>query len=154
MRWPAYAMAVLFLGYAVGKGLFAARGRLGFPGGPVVPASEYERYARMGMDVEVVQWFGVPTGLLAAALVLVTVTAAGRRVPRPLVLLALAGMLAAVGAGAAFMVVDGFVGIGIGWQWYHGVLGIAVVGLLTATIRSYARSSRPGAGRRAPVPGP
>lgn len=136
-RWPAYTMAVLFLGYAVGKASYAAQGRLGFPGGPVVPADEYERYAREVADVALVQWLGVPTGLLAAALVLATVTAVGRRVPRVLMLPALVGMLVAVGGGAAIMVVDGFVGIGVGWQWYHGVLGVVVAGLLAATVWSY-----------------
>ncbi|MGP3929269.1 hypothetical protein [Nonomuraea sp. KM88] len=35
-RWPAYAVAGLFLGYAAGKAAFATQARLGFPGGPPV----------------------------------------------------------------------------------------------------------------------
>jgi hypothetical protein len=129
-------MAVLFLGYAAGKSVFAAQGKLGFAGGPAVPASEHERYARDVMDVTMAQWLAVASGLLGAVLVMATVTAVGRRVPRLLMLLALAGALVAVGSGAAIMVVDGFVGIGVGWHWHHGVLGITLVGLLIATIRS------------------
>lgn len=135
-------MAVLFLGYAAGKAAFAAQGKLGFPGGPVVPASEHEHYARDVMDVAMAQWLAVATGLLGAMLVMATVTSVGRRVPRVLMLLVLAGALVAVGAGATIMVVDGFVGLGVGWQWYHGVLGIVVVGLLMATIWSYARATK------------
>lgn len=142
VRWPAYAMAVLFLGYAAGKAVFAAQSKLGFPGGPVVPAGEHERYVRDVMDVAVSQWLAVATGLLGAVLVMATVTRAGRRVPRVLMLLALAGMLVGVGAGGMIMVVDGFVGLAVGWQWHHGVLGILVLGLLTATTWSYARATR------------
>lgn len=142
LRWPAYAMAVMFFGYAAGKAAFAAQGRLGFPGGPVVPAGEYERYARDVMDVSVAQWLACATGLLGAVLVVATVTSVGRRVPRVLMLLVLAGMLVAVGAGAAIVVVDGFVGLGVGWHWYHGVIGILVMGLLLATIISYVGATR------------
>lgn len=142
VRWPASAMAVVFLGYAAGKAAFAAQGRLGFPGGPVVPAVEHERYAREVMDVATAQWSAAMVGLLGAVLVMATVTSAGRRVPRVLMLLLLAGALLGVGAGAAVMAVDGFVGLGVGWRWYHGILGIVVVGLLVATIRSYAEATR------------
>ncbi|MGN9766121.1 hypothetical protein ACTMS2_13255 [Micromonospora sp. SD12] len=141
-RWPAYAVAALFLAYAVGKAAFALDSRLGFPGGPVVPAAEHERYARDVMGVATAQWSAVVSGVVGACLALATVTAPGRRVPRPLMLLALAGMLLAVGAGATIMVVDGFVGIGVGWQWYHGVLGLVVIGLLVAMIRSYVVATR------------
>ncbi|MFG1955116.1 hypothetical protein [Micromonospora sp. NPDC048830] len=37
---------------------------------------------------------------------------------------------------------DGFVGIGVGWQWYHAVLGIVVIGLHLAMIQSYAKATR------------
>jgi hypothetical protein len=142
-RWPAYAMAVLFLGYAVGKAAFAVESRLGFPGGPPVSAAEAEGYF---LDPAVAQWSAAATGVLGAGLALATVTALGRRVPRPVMLLALTGMLLAVGGGAGIMVLDGFVGLGVGWRWYHGVLGIVVVGLLLATIRSYEKATRHAAG--------
>ncbi|MCX4546313.1 hypothetical protein [Streptomyces sp. NBC_01565] len=58
VRWPAYAMAVLFLGYGIGKAVFAAQGKLGFPGGPVVPAGEYEGFAHDMMDVTTAQAWG------------------------------------------------------------------------------------------------
>jgi hypothetical protein len=134
-------MAALFLGYAAGKAFFAAQGKLGFPGGPVVPAGEYERYTREVMDVALAQWLAAATGVLGAVLVMATVTGVGRRVPRVLMLLALAVALVGLGTGAAIMVVDGFVGIGVGWYWYHGVLGIVVVGLLMATASSYVRAT-------------
>ncbi|MEO3930266.1 hypothetical protein ABGB07_41420 [Micromonosporaceae bacterium B7E4] len=142
-RSPAYAMAVLFLGYAAGKASFAVQSRLGFPGGPPVPAAEAERYF---MDPAVAQWCASATGVLGAALALATVTPLGRRVPRALMLLGLAGMLLAVGGGAVMMILDGFAGIGIGWRWYHGILGILVIGLLLAMIRSYEMATRRVAG--------
>lgn len=135
-------MAALFLAYAVGKAVFAAEARLGFPGGPVVSAAEHESYARDVMDVAVAQWSAAASGLLAACLAVATVTTPGRRVPRPLMLLVLAGMLLAGGSGALIMAVDGFVGIGVGWQWYHGLVGLVAIGLLLETIRSYAKSTR------------
>ncbi len=135
-------MAVLFVGYAAGKAVYAAQGRLGFPGGPAVPPSEYERYARDVMDVTTAQWSAVVTGVLAAALVLLTVTRPGRRVPRLLMLVVLGGALLAVGAGAVIVAADGFIGLGVGWQWYHGVAGIVVMALLAATTWSYARATR------------
>jgi hypothetical protein len=136
-------MAVLFLGYAVGKAAFAVQSRLGFPGGPPVSAAEAEGYF---LDPAVAQWSAAATGVLGAGLALATVTPLGLRVPRVVMLLALTGMLLAVGGGAGIMVLDGFVGLGVGWRWYHGVLGIVVVGLLLATIRSYEKATRRDAG--------
>ncbi len=138
-RWPAYAMAVLFLGYALGKAVFAVQSRLGFPGGPPVSAAEAEGYF---LDPAVAQWTAAATGVLGASLALATVTSLGRWLPRGVMLLALAGMLLAVGGGALIMILDGFVGLGVGWQWHHGVLGIVVIGLLLATIRSYETATR------------
>ncbi len=142
VRWPAWVMAVLFLGYAAGKAVYAAQGRLGFPGGPAVPPGEYERYTSEVMDVTTAQWAAVATGVLAAALVLLTVTRVGRRVPRPLMLAVLGCALLGVGAGAAIVAADGFIGLGVGWQWYHGVVMLAVTALLAATAWSYARATR------------
>src|SRR5690606_41490484 len=45
--------------------------------------------------------------------------------------------------GAAVMAVDGFVGLGVGWRWYHGLAGLAAVALMAATGRSYARATGP-----------
>ncbi|MEO3789468.1 hypothetical protein ABGB14_04605 [Nonomuraea sp. B10E15] len=137
-RWPAYAVAGLFLGYAAGKAAFATQARLGFPGGPPVPASEAASYF---MDAATAQWLATASGVAGAGIVLLTVLPLGRRVPRWLMLLVLAGMAAAVGGGAGIMAVDGFVGVGVGWQWYHGLLGIAVIVLFLETIRSYATST-------------
>jgi hypothetical protein len=145
-RWPAYAVAVLFLVYAAGKAAFALQARLGFPGGPVVSAAEHDRYAREFMDVATAQWIAAASGVVGACLAVATVTSVGHRVPRTLMLLVLVGMLLAVGAGAVIMIVDGFVGIGVGWRWYHGVLGVVMIGLLLETIRSYAVVTRRVAG--------
>lgn len=41
------------------------------------------------------------------------------------------------------MVVDGFVGVGIGWRWYHGLLGLLAIGLSAAMTRAYWRGSTP-----------
>ncbi|MEU0565468.1 hypothetical protein ABZ297_08770 [Nonomuraea sp. NPDC005983] len=138
-RWPAYAMAVLFLGYAVGKAAFALQARLGFPGGPPVSAAETEGYF---LDAATAQWFATASGVLGACVAVATVTAVGRRVPRTLTLLVLVGMLLAVGGGAGIMIVDGFVGIGVGWRWYHAVLGMVVIGLFLEMVRSYAVVTR------------
>ncbi|WP_314241706.1 hypothetical protein [Streptomyces sp. DSM 40907] len=135
-------MAVLFLGYGIGKAVFAAQGKLGFPGGPVVSAAEYERYAHDVMDVATAQWLAAVSGLLGAVLITATVAGAGRRVPRVLMLVALAVTFAGVGAGMVVLIADAFAGLGVGWQWYHGVLGIVVLGLLMTSIGSYVRASR------------
>ncbi|MEU2635835.1 hypothetical protein ABZ591_14640 [Micromonospora fulviviridis] len=132
-------MALLFLCYAVGKAALALQSRLGFPGGPPVSAAEAERYF---LDPATAQWCAAATGVLGAVLALATVTPLGRRLPRALMLLVLAGMLLAVGGGAGILILDGFVGMGIGWRWYHGVLGIVVIGLLLAMIRSYETATR------------
>ncbi|GLX10505.1 hypothetical protein [Microbispora sp. NBRC 16548] len=142
-RWPAYALAVLFLGYAAGKAAFALQDRLGFPGGPPVPASETQGYF---MDAATAQWLATASGLMGACAALATVTPLGRKVPRTLMLFVLAVMLAAVGGGAGIMILDGFVGMGVGWKWYQGVLGIVVIGLFAEMCRSYARSTRRVAG--------
>ncbi|TDD21157.1 hypothetical protein [Nonomuraea diastatica] len=136
--WPAYAVAGLFLGYAAGKAVFAAQDRLGFPGGPPVPASEAASYF---MDAATAQWLAAASGVAGAGVVLLTVLPLGRRVPGRLMLLVLAGMAAAVVGGGIIMAVDGFIGIGVGWQWHHGLLGIAVIVLFLETIRSYAAST-------------
>lgn len=143
VRWPAYTMAVLFLGYALGKAVRAAQGRLGFPGGPAPSASEHEWYAANVMDVATAQWWAVATGLAAAALVLATVTTLGRRIPRPLMLVLLAVALLGVGSGAVMIAAGGFFGIGADWQWHHGLAGIAVTALLAATAWSYAKATAP-----------
>ncbi|MCG5212916.1 hypothetical protein [Streptosporangium sp. KLBMP 9127] len=138
-RWPAYAVAVLFLGYATGKAAFASQARLGFPGGPPVSAAETAEYF---LDPAIGQWFATASGVLGACVALATVTALGRRVPRTLMLIVLGGMVLAVGYGAGVMIVDGFIGVGVGWQWYHGVLGVVALGLFLEMFRSYAMETR------------
>ncbi len=141
-RWPALTLALLFLGYAAGKAAYAAEGRLGFPTGPDSSGADHERYANTVMPVAAAQWAAVATGLLAALLVLATVLRVGRRVPGPLMLTVLGLAAIPIGAGALIMVVDGFVGIGIGWRWWHGVVGAVVVCLLVGTLASYSRATR------------
>ena len=138
-RWPAYALVVLFLGYAGGKAAFALQARLGFPGGPPVSVAETESYF---MDAASAQWLAAASGVLGACVAVATVTALGRRVPRTLMLLILGAMLLAVGGGAGIMIVDGIVGIGVGWQWYHAVLGMVVIWLFLEMIRSYLMATR------------
>lgn len=145
-------MAVLFLGYAAGKAAFALQARLGFPGGPPVSAAEAERYTREFLAPATAQWLATASGVFGACLALATVTPLGRRVPRALMLPVLAGMSLAVAGGAGIMALDGFIGIGVGWRWYHGLLGLAAMVLQVAMIRSYLRATgRPAdraAGRR------
>lgn len=138
-RWPAYAVAVLFLAYAAGKATFALQDRLGFPGGPPVSAAETSSYF---MQAATAQWLATASGLLGACIAITTVTTLGRRIPRTLMLLVLTGMLLAVGGGAGIMIVDGFAGTGIGWQWHHGALGILVIALFLEMTRSYAQATR------------
>jgi hypothetical protein len=139
-------MAVLFLGYAAGKADFALQGRLGFPSGPPVSVAETERYAREFLDAAFTQWMATGSGVLGACLAVATVTAPGRRIPRRVMLPVLAGMLVATGAGAGTMIVDGFGGAGPGWLWYHGIVGVAALGLQLKMIRSYLVATRRRAG--------
>ncbi|MEV0162551.1 hypothetical protein [Nonomuraea fuscirosea] len=139
-RWPAYLMAALFLGYAAGKAVFAAQARLGFPGGPPVSAAEAAGYF---LEPATAQWLAAATGVLGACVAMATVTTAGRGVPRALMLLVLAGMTLAVVGGGGIMIVDGFVGIGVGWRWYHGLLGTVAIAVSLEMIRSYVRATRP-----------
>lgn len=140
-RWPAVALAVVFLGYAVGKAVFAVQARLGFPGGPPVSVAESAGYF---LDPALAQWFATASGVVGACLVLLTVAPLGLRVPRTPALIVLVVVLGAVGYGAGVMIVDGFVGVGVGWRWYHGVLGLVLLGLSLETVRSYAtRALRP-----------
>lgn len=151
-RWPAYVLAVLSLGYALGKAGYAAQGRMGFPTGPVVSPEEHERYARELMNVSLSQWLGCATGVLGAVISLATVSRLGRRVPRPLMLLALTGMLVGVGAGAGVVVLDGFLGLGVGWRWFHGVVGLVALVALVLVIGSYVRATAGRPRRRAERP--
>lgn len=149
-RWPAYAVAALFLGYAVGKAGYAVQGRLGFPGGPPVSAAETESYV---LNPSVAQWLASATGVVGACVALATVTTVGRRVPRRLMWLALAALVLAAVGGGGIMIVDGFFGLGVGWQWHHGVLGILLIALVLAMTRSWGRaagvvSAVGGAGRQ------
>jgi hypothetical protein len=138
-RWPAYALALLFLTYAAGKAAFALQGRLGFPGGPPVSAAETASYF---LDPAGAQWLAAASGLLGACVALATVMPLKLMAPRRVMLPVLVVMLLAVGYGAGIMVVDGFVGIGVGWRWYHGVLGVVVIGLFLEMVRSYAVATR------------
>lgn len=138
-RWPAYAVAALFLGYAAGKASYAAQGRLGFPGGPPVSPAETEGYF---LNPTAAQWLASATGVVGACVAVATVTAVGRRVPRQLMRLALAALVLAAVGGGGIMMADGFLGLGVGWQWHHGVLGIVIVGLVLAMTHSWYRNDR------------
>ncbi|GAA4906340.1 hypothetical protein GCM10023334_003120 [Nonomuraea thailandensis] len=133
-------MALLLLGYAVGKAAFALQARLGFPGGPPVPASEAAGYF---LDPALAQWLASASGVLGACVALATVTSLGRLLPRTLMLVVLGGMTLAVLGGGGIMVLDGFVGIGVGWQWYHGVLGLVAIAVTVEMSRSYLVATRP-----------
>ena len=134
---PAYGVAFLMLGYAVGKAAFAVEGRLGFPSGPAVPAAEQAAYF---LNPSVAQALAAVSGVLGAALALATVSGFGCRVPRKLLLVGVLLLVVGVGAGALVMVLDGFVGLGIGWQWYHGVVGLVMLCLLAALAHSSLRA--------------
>ncbi|RJL34476.1 hypothetical protein [Bailinhaonella thermotolerans] len=142
-RWPAYAVAALFLAYAAGKAVYAARGLLGFPGGPPVSAGEEAAYF---LDASVAQWLASASGVLGAGVAVATVTPRGRRAPRRPMLAALGVVLLAVLGGGGVMAVDAFAGLGVGWRWYHGLLGLAAIGLTLEMSRSYARATRRATG--------
>lgn len=144
--------AAIFLAYAVGKAVYASQARLGLPTGPVVPAHDYEKYAGATLGVAANQWLATATGVVGAAIVLVSATAAGRALPRRLMLAALGLAFIGMGAGAAVMIVDGFVGIGIGWRWYHGLVGVVTLVAFSSAIRSYARATRPAPPRSSEDP--
>ncbi|MFI6814248.1 hypothetical protein ACIBG7_17675 [Nonomuraea sp. NPDC050328] len=134
--WPAWLLALLFLGYAAGKAVFAVQGRLGFPGGPPVSAEEAAAYF---LEPGPAQGLAALSGLLGACVVLATVTPPGRRIPRRVLLAALGVLALATGGGAGIMILDGFLGLGVGWRWYHGLLGVVVLALLVETVRRYVR---------------
>lgn len=134
-------MALLMLGYAAGKAAFALKGRLGFPGGPPVSAVETESYF---LEPALAQWFASASGVLGACIAVATVTALGRDVPRALMLVVLAVMTTAILGGGGIMVLDGFVGVGVGWQWYHGVVGLVAIALSVELIRSYVTARSHG----------
>jgi hypothetical protein len=57
---------------------------------------------------------------------------------------ALGGSAVGVGATAVVMAVDAVLGLGVGWQWYYGVVGIVVLGLLLLpAVQGLAESARP-----------
>ncbi|PZG52085.1 hypothetical protein C1I98_07630 [Spongiactinospora gelatinilytica] len=131
--WPAYVVALMLLGYAAGKAVFALQARLGFPGGPPVSAAETDSYF---LDPALAQWFATASGVLGACIALATVTARGRRVPRTLMWLMLTVLLLAVLGGKGITILDGFIGIGVGWQWNHGVVGLVAVAPAAEMFRS------------------
>jgi hypothetical protein len=45
------------------------------------------------------------------------VTPLGRKVPRWLMVPLLGAVFVGVAAGAAILVLDGFIGLGVGWRW-------------------------------------
>jgi hypothetical protein len=124
---PAYGVALLMIVYAVGKAVYAIEGRLGLPSGPPVTPAEEAAYF---LDPTVAQAFASVTGVLGAALALATVSRLAHRVPRKVLLAGTVVLIGGVGAGAAVMAVDAFVGLGIGWRWYHGVVGLITLVLL------------------------
>ncbi|GAA4426870.1 hypothetical protein GCM10023169_26140 [Georgenia halophila] len=142
-RWPALTMAVLFLGYAAGKAVYASQSRLGFPSGPVPTVADHAQYADAVMGVAAAQWSAAATGVVAAVVALATVTRVGRAVPRPLMLAALGLTALAFAAGAAVLVLDGFVGLGVGWQWRHGVFGVLALYVTVRMVVSYVQATRP-----------
>lgn len=135
-------MGVLFLGYAGGKATYAAQERLGFPGGPDPTAADHEHYAATMMDVATAQWSATVTGVVAAVLILATVTRIGRRVPRLLMLSMLGLLSVAVGSGAGIVIADGFLDLGIGWLWWQGVAGLVVLYLLARSVWAYVAATR------------
>ncbi|WP_433160942.1 hypothetical protein [Kribbella sp. CA-247076] len=137
-RWPAYAMAVLMLGYAVGKATFAVQARLGFPGGPPVSAAEAANYF---LDPALAQWLASLSGVLGACIAVASISSRARAVPRPLMVAVLAVMTLAVVGGGGVMALDGFVGLGVGWRWYHGVVGLFAIAVALEMFRSYLTAS-------------
>ncbi|WP_460665287.1 hypothetical protein [Kribbella swartbergensis] len=141
-RWPAYALALMFLGYAAGKAAFALQARLGFPGGPPVSAAETEHYF---LDPAPAQWLASASGVLGACIALATVTGWGQVLPRRLMVAVLVVMTLAVLGGGGIMLIDGFIGVGIGWRWYHGVVGAVAIALSVEMARSYVMTTSHGA---------
>ncbi|MFC7109098.1 hypothetical protein ACFQQB_57090 [Nonomuraea rubra] len=150
-RWPAYAVALLLLGYAAGKAVFALQARLGFPGGPPVPAAEAAAYL---LDPAFAQWLASASGVVGACVALATVTPFGRWVSRTLMLVVLAVMTLAV------------VGVAGSWRW-TGSWASGWGGSGTTGCSASSRSARPWrchgriwwrrdrhGGRAAPVPRP
>lgn len=137
--WPAYLCATALFVYAVEKAYYAGQGRLGIPGGPTVPDSDYQDLPHVALR----QWTLSALGLAGALLVLAGVTGAGRSVPRRLMLLALWGALVPMVAGLPYVLGDGWTGTeSFGHRLVGGVRPIAQVGVWVAMAWSYQVRSR------------
>lgn len=129
----------MFLAYAVGKGVFAAQHRLGFPGGPPVSDAEAAGYF---LDASVGQWMACGSGVLGALVVLAAAYRWEVWGGRVVLGGALSLVVLAVLGGGGIMALDGFVGIGVGWQWYHGVVGVVVILLSLLVAREFFSAQR------------
>ncbi|WP_404962429.1 hypothetical protein [Streptomyces sp. 147326] len=140
--WPAYASATLQLIYAGQKGYYAVQGRLGIPGGPSVPASQYAEVS----DVALAQWTLASLGLLSAVIALAAVRPWGGLVPRPLLLLGLWGTVVPAVAGQIHVAGEVLFASGpAGWSGGAAVQGFAGLGLWLAMAWFFTRRRGHGA---------
>jgi hypothetical protein len=120
--WPAYVCAANQLVYAVEKGYYATQGRLGIPGGPPVPASQYADTA----NVALTQWTLASLGLLSAVIAVAAVRPWGGLLPRPLLLAALWGAVVPAAAGGFYVIRDLFFSSDpAGWSGRAAIQGVA-----------------------------
>jgi hypothetical protein len=137
--WPAYLCAAALLLYSVEKGYYAIQGRIGIPGGRHVPDSAYQELHHVALR----QWTLSTLGFAGAMLALATVTAAGRHIPRALMLTALWGALLPMAAGAPYVLHDIMNSDdALGRKLLSGVRPIAQIGVWVAMTWSYQTRSR------------
>lgn len=123
--WPAHVVTAIMLIYAVAKVRHAIDGRLGIPGGPVVPPEHYATAGNVAL-----QQFGLVTmGVLAACLSQATVHRWGRRIPHSMLVAALAVGFLAVAAGTVVIVGALFAPDPLRWtQIPASILAVAATG--------------------------
>ncbi|MFW5418613.1 hypothetical protein J0910_18530 [Nocardiopsis sp. CNT-189] len=120
--------AAHWLFYTAEKTYLAAIGRLGMVGSPDPPASAYQEIP----DVSAAQLGNAAVGALAAAIVILAITRAGRLVPRPVLLGALL-LITLATAGAVALVAPHA-------NWAH--LALSAAGACAAAYLAYASFRR------------
>ncbi|MEU9377265.1 hypothetical protein AB0D94_26295 [Streptomyces sp. NPDC048255] len=113
------------------------QGKLGLPGGPEVKGDN--GHTNPALDQFVLAGMGFAAALLAFA----TIHAAGRRIPRWLLMLALLGALVPMGAGEAAIVYDSTIGGGqIGWTASDALTSTVLFVLWCTVVWGYFQRTR------------
>lgn len=134
---PAFIVGGNFFIYSTSKAIYGMQGKLGLPGGPEVTGDN--GHTNPALDQFVLAALGFAAALLAFA----TIHAAGRRIPRWLLMIALLAALVPMGAGGAAIVYDSTVGGGqIGWTVSDALTASLLLVLWCVMIWGYFQRTR------------